>query len=62
MLAQFSNGGEYAKGKGSKEYWPWLVLHFLECFVLPLDRVDGARQDLEAEGALALYINRPFFD
>ena len=62
VYKQFSNGGEYAKGKGAKEYWPWFLKNHPQAFVMPLQRADGGRQDLEVEGSLALFINRPFYD
>eukprot|EP00965_Chrysotila_dentata_P167771 5540216-Pleurochrysis_carterae.AAC.1 len=53
--------GDYAKGRGRREFMPWLVENHGKCHFLPVERADGGRQDLDFDGALPIYINRIYF-
>jgi hypothetical protein len=48
---EFSRMGNYAKGHGANEFWPWLVRMHPKEFVLVEERAQGSRQDLCVEGA-----------
>ena len=61
VYKEFSRGGEYAKGNGL-DFNAWLRKEHGKELVVPIERSTGARQDLVVEGALKLYLNRPFYD
>eukprot|EP00965_Chrysotila_dentata_P042431 1407068-Pleurochrysis_carterae.AAC.1 len=52
--------GDYAKGKGRREFVPWLKANHGGALYIPLERADGGRHDLDFNGTLPIYINRKF--
>eukprot|EP00965_Chrysotila_dentata_P069872 2308280-Pleurochrysis_carterae.AAC.1 len=53
--------GAYAKGKGRREFMPWLVENHGSIPYIPLERADGGRQDLDFNGAVPIFFNRRVF-
>ena len=58
IYKEFHHGGDYAKGKGNKEYHAWLEKNEPKVFYMPESRASGGRQDLEFEASVAIYVNR----
>eukprot|EP00965_Chrysotila_dentata_P011317 369425-Pleurochrysis_carterae.AAC.1 len=58
IYKEMHNEGNYAKGKGRREFMPWL-LEGTPFF--PLERADGGRQGLDFDGAVPIYLNRKLF-
>ena len=54
---ELHGGGAYAKGKG-REFVAWVKANFPSWLWMPLERSEGARQDLAFDAALPLYMMR----
>ncbi len=61
IYKEFHGGGDYAKGKGRKDYHVWLEANHPEAFYINESRAAGGRQDLEYEACAAIYVNRPYY-
>jgi len=61
VFKEFHQEGDYAKGKGCKEYRAWLHKTHPTAFYVRESRAAGGRQDLDFEGCVAIYINRPYY-
>jgi len=61
VYKEMHHQGDYAKGKGRREFIPWLVEHHGTALYFPIERADGGRQDLDFDGALPIYLNRKYF-
>lgn len=53
--------GNYAKGKGAKEYYAWLERTHPTDLYVKESRAAGGRQDLVFEGCVAIYMNRLYY-
>eukprot|EP00965_Chrysotila_dentata_P255171 6212125-Pleurochrysis_carterae.AAC.6 len=53
--------GTYAKGKGRREFIPWLQQHHGATPYIPLERADSGRQDLDFDGDVPIYFNRKVY-
>eukprot|EP00965_Chrysotila_dentata_P074827 2472678-Pleurochrysis_carterae.AAC.1 len=51
IYKELHNEGSYAKGKGRREFHPWLKEKYGGEAFIPLERADGGRQDLDFDGA-----------
>ena len=62
VYKEFSDkDGAYAKGKGVKEFEPWMRITYPKEFSMPEERADGSRQDLAYLGAVPLFVNRKYY-
>eukprot|EP00965_Chrysotila_dentata_P179518 5928245-Pleurochrysis_carterae.AAC.1 len=57
VYKEMHHEGDYAKGKGRREFIPWLKANHGGELYIPLERADGGRQDLDFDGALPIFIN-----
>eukprot|EP00965_Chrysotila_dentata_P170572 5630860-Pleurochrysis_carterae.AAC.4 len=55
--------GDYAKGKGRREFIPWLLVehHGTALYYPAIERADRGRQDLDFDGSLSIYLNGNYF-
>ena len=61
VYKEFHLEGEYSKGKGNKEFGEWMRRKYPKVFWLSCERADGARQDLDFEGCVAIFVNRKYY-
>jgi hypothetical protein len=57
---EFSLPANYPKGHGD-QFKHWLKLHHPGALLVPVERSSGSRQDLDVEGAAAVYWNRKYY-
>eukprot|EP00965_Chrysotila_dentata_P246771 6207365-Pleurochrysis_carterae.AAC.2 len=58
IYKEIHHEGNYAKGKGRREFMPWLLENHGGAPSFPLERADGGRQDLHFDGAVPIFLNR----
>ena len=56
---EFHRGGRYYKGAGI-EFWEDVRINHPSAFLVPFERADGGRQDLDFDAAIPMYINRKY--
>ena len=58
IYKELHGGGAYAKGKG-REFIAWVKKHYPAAIWMPLERAEGARQDLVFDGSVPIFVMRP---
>jgi hypothetical protein len=56
---EFHRGCRYYKGAGL-DFWGWVGDTHPTAFLIPFERADGGRQDLDFDAAVPIYINRKY--
>ena len=56
---EFHQGCRYHKGAGA-EFWEWAKTNHPSAFILPFERADGGRQDLDFDAAIPMFVNRTY--
>ena len=56
---EFHRGCRYYKGAGM-DFWDYVLQNFPTAFLVPFERADAGRQDLDFNAAVAMYINRKY--
>ena len=54
---QMHKGAAYAKGK-QQEFWAWAASEYPSEPILPFERCEGSRMDINFDGSVAIYFNR----
>ena len=56
---EFHRGSRYYKGAG-RAFWEWARDNHPTDFLVPFERADGGRQDLDFDAAVPMYMNRQY--